>query len=566
MKTTKRVIAVVLAILMVASVIAVLAACGNTASVNWDNYVLSAEDYADLYNGKLPSAVSKVSTSNIPSDATVNAAYADEGLVMVGSLNSSYVYGYLVAADKTFGKYDYLRWIEPDKTGFAFIATTSNDEKLLYDQSGEKMSLNKTAERINTRLVKVFVDGKIAKYLEINSFSGGSSYADTTYCQIKEDGTLGGTVSELPTSNSVKVGDSITKATQTLGEWLARSKYVADSELEDVFLSEVTVLQTGRAIAFYKGNKKLSTFTVPMYLDAVTYVGGKLIYTTKTPVDEMRTSGFNFVEDGEKFDVSTYSFNLKTGATKELHVDYVLKTDETFAVFNRKKETYDLVMVDAYREVDGVARNDDESGDVLVINNKGAIADSSIDDPLGMPLFKIGDNYIATHLTFRFGFSVNIVNKRGALVAALGNTAIRQVLSNELVVTQNGKVGKIDFNGVVTMKFENTLKGDVYGDYACVTNKDGTDLILNVATGKTKDPSDITSLFGSYSLSVQSYFIKAERSDGTVSWYLLDGTKVAENTLNNYLHPSISTINGKSYGLLVVQTENIAQQCIRYVF
>ena len=567
----KRLIALVVTVIMLFSTVAVLAACGNTFSINWDNYVQDSSKMAesDLTN-KMPTSVNTISA--IPGSAAVNTAYTYScGLVIVQPSNSDYVHGYLLDSNTTFATNDSLVSLLPEQNGIGFIGTSANSQTL-YDRKGEKIANGATVE---TAPASITVNGITKRYIEVTvTYSNMPGY--TSYIEVNKDGTLGKYLSELPAEEMYpQVGENITRATQTLGDWLHISVLsLTDEEIEDATLTEITVYQTGRTVIFFNKGKQVSTFVMPINLGGLAYADGKLLYTTLTPVDAQAKSGFNYVDGDEKYNSQMFSYDIKRGKTKELSVDYVMVNDSSSALFNRKYNVFDLATVSAYRMVNGVAYSDSSTLDSLVINNKGAIGHSFLDNPYGMPICKIGKNYLAIGYgasTYEMVF--NIITSRGKLVASLGRSLPEAILSDSLVVTVGDRIGTIDSNGEVKIPFKYTFEGEVYGHYAYVLDNDEKnmfkEMILDLNTGVAKNLYDMCKLSGGNGFDVFGYLMReggSTVSSSGISWYLLDGTVVAKGTTNTELDVVETIINHKTYGFTAVETTGGTTQYLRFEF
>ena len=570
---TKRVVALALVIAIIASFGVMLSACDNTFSINWNNYLLDSAEFTDktIFNNSLPTSVSAIS---IPSDAiAVNTEYASKGLLVL--YNGSRYYGYLIASGTTFGKNDDLISLYADTTGYVYIAKEANNT-ILYDTDGNVMLEIKTDSTtpllISTSVVTSEVDGKTTRFLKISSaYQNQISPPSVMYREIRKDGTLGVFLDELPkTEQSLpQVGENFSKATVTLGEWLpVNTVSFVDSDIVDTTLTDINVQQLGNTAIFYnKKGTQISTFAKPIYVNAVAYANGKILYTTLTPVDSTATSGFNFINGSSKYNNKMFSFDVKSGKTKELSVDYIMMPDNVVTILNNKKGKYDLASMSAYRMIDGIAYKNTENADTLVINDKGAIGYSAMDNPFGMPFCKIGKNY----LTISYGSSFydmtySIVNSKGQLKATLGNTAPRAILADRLVVTIGGKVGAVGFDGIVKTDFKYSLVGSVYNNYAHVTNDDNEDLIVDFNAEKAQTIDEICKVSNYEGLYFSGYFIRVETSSSTYNWYMLDGTKVAEKVIDQTMYPSTFTRNDKKYGFVNVTTTNGETQYLKFEF
>ena len=552
MKTTKRLLAVVLSVFMIFSTVAVLAACDSSFDIDWADYVMTLDERLDTAGNRMP----KVNSTNlIPANANVDLRETSTGLIKVTTSGSSNIYGYLIASDAIFGQNDDLISLTCNiyTDTYTYLGSTSDGTSILYDMFGNKLA---TGKYIDAAVVTETVGGRTTLYLQIDTIN--NDITSTLYRKINSDGTLDNTVlNKLPSDEDSlpKKGEIFITVGTTLRSWLdLEAVTLVDDDFEDAILDEVTVKTHGTTAVFYRDGKMLSEFTKPRDINALAYADGKIIYTTLTPVDSEATSGFNYVSGSQKYKSKTFSFNIKNGATKRLNVDYVITN--AAMMYNRTEKAFDLAVVQVYRMVNGIAWAKDAYKDVLIVDKNGAIGFSYTDNPYGLPLVNVGKNYLTA--------SNNIVNSKGKLVVSLADATLKSLISDGIVVTVDGKVGTIGFDGKVKAEFEYTLVNSIYGNYTIVTNKFESKVVLNLSTGTTTSLMTIANTSSDSEVLVDGYFV-GTLVDNAYNWYLLDGTPVASNVSGSITVRNV-TIFGHRYGFAQALTKDGTSQFLRFEF
>lgn len=512
MRNKKSVLAIVVAVIMTFSMVAVLAACSGTGTFNikWENYLEDISDYAKELKTSLPT-ISKVAIS---SSADIYTGELYDGLVTL--YENGYDYGYSIVANRTFAQTDHLSSLYANTyryvTYYYGYSYYNGYKEYLYDIYGDKIV---SSEDLMVNGVRsVTEDGETTQYLELTL--DGSS---TVYYKVLENGGISTRqLSALPTpangsSTLPQLGDTISADRQSLGDWLN----IDYGEETDSYLTDTEVELMGRNVVFYNGDKKLSTWLQPLDLWNVIYVDGSLIYTTRTPMDPMATKGYNYVYNGSKYNVKTYSLNIKNGRSAQIAADYVIAAGAS--MYNMTDKTHDLALITAIRMVDGVAWAGQSSySDQMIINAKGKIGFSMQDSEYGLPMAKFGTNYITYSIN-----SINIVTPKGKIVASLSqsNSELLNITSNSMVLNMNGKIGAIDSNGMVTASFKYNLEGNIYGNLAVVSDDNGQQYVLNLTTGAANPLGDNVIAYG------DGYLLREyDTNTHTYSWKDLNGRTI----------------------------------------
>ena len=552
----KRLLAIVVSVVMLVSAVAVLAACfGGEFDIDWNNYLADYETFMRENGGsnQLPSFSRVYSLNSLSSSAYVDDSYASYGLVTISS--SGDYYGYSIVGDTTFGRYDNLT-STPSVASYGEVITymgRGSSNYYLYDVAGNSVTYGKNIYVGDTHTVGS--GDNATTYLEVTVTD---SYYDseTKYYEVYSSGRIGSWYSELPSedgyssNNYYSVGDYITPDSESLASVLGinMSKKGYDYTLNSLYVS-----QLGRNWTFYKyGYNELSTWNQPLNLWNYLYVDGCILYTTKTPVDQFATKGYNYVSGSSKYYVETFSFDIERGRTSTLSTDYVILSYEG-NLFNREDSTYDLALVDALRMVDGVAWSSESNNytDALLIDANGSIGFSELDSEYGMPLFKLTDdddsNFISASDDAFF-----MVSSKGDILATLsGNISPVAVTSDALYIDLDGKLGAIDFDGRVSVSFDYDFITSK-GNYAAV-ERYGTEYVLNLSTGRTTSLSSLVSSKAQFS---SNGYIYVENSDYTYDWWDLSGTKIASSVSNSYLSVRTFTLNNTTYSWLQLSSSS----------
>ena len=565
MNNKKRLLAIVLATMMLFCTMAVLAACGNnpkTFDLDWRNYLMDEKEFLKANNApKLP----VVSSGNF-GNASVETTNASRGLIVVTEDNSTY--GYSIVSGKTFGTTDDLRNLEYNED-YTFIGTKRNGNSVLYDVTGRNVA---TGSNIVTYTRTVTVDGKTTNYLQI-SIDNNYSF----YLEFLENGSLSDDeLTILPTDtdndNLPSQGEAFKEQPITLSEIFE----IDEDEIDDT-LDKTYVRLFGRSIAFYNNaDKEISRWTRPTNIGTSIYVDGNILFSTLTPVDAMKTDGYNYVDaNGNKYDAKLFSFNIKSGKTNELNVDYVL-TGKQASLYNKITHAHDVAEIKVCHMTDGVAWS--YNADSIVINAKGEVGFSMRDSMYGHPFAKVGNNLI----TLDLNTNCHIVDVKGNLLATLGEmSSVETMLSDGFVLKRNGKIGVVGFDGKVKVGFtyEKINECRIYGNYVIVRDDVGERYSLNLSTGVATSLKVITSgsvgltsvySFGSYYSPDYTLIYTFDPDKRTYDWYNLDGTSIVKNVIT--ANPTYNTmyIFGNKYGFTAMRvatgtgTETLAY--IRFKF
>ena len=557
----KRLLAIVVSVVMLVSAVAVLAACfGGEFDLDWNNYLVDYDTYVRQNGGstsQLPS-FSKVLTS-LSSSAYVSDSYANYGLIRI--TDSGYSYGYSLAGNTVFGRYDSLT-SAPTVASYGDVITymgSSSSYMYLYDVNGNSVTSGRYIEVGDTYTVGS--GDSATTYLEVRV--GDYSYdTETRYYEVYSSGSISYWTSELPSengnsSNYYSVGDSLKPESESLANLLGigNSGDEYDSTLNSIYVSKL-----GRNWTFYRyGYQELSTLTEPLNLDNVVYVDGCIIYTTKTPVDQYATKGYNYVSGSSKYYVETFSFDIERGRSSSLNTDYIITSFEG-NWYNRTDRTYDLAEVEALRMIDGVAWQSESSRytDTLLIDANGSIGFSELDSEYGLPQYKLtsddDSNFIA-----RGNGATFMVSAKGDILATFAGNPVA-VTSDSLYITVDGKLGAIDFYGKVSVSFDYEYLTHM-GLYAAV-ERYGTEYVLNLSTGRTTSLSSLVSSRAQFSY---NGYIYVENNDGTYNWYDLSGNRIVSNVVNSYLSVSTFTLNNNTYRWLSVQDADYDYTYLRAV-
>ena len=543
MKTAKKLLLVIVAFVMAFGSVALLAACNDedtahkagTFNVSWDNYIYDPDELREVANGfNIPVFEERGFGDDVES---VGTNYADVGLVVLRK-DSGNCYGYSLYKDATFGEGDKLVGLSSHYNN-CFLGRTADGDNILYDIEGKTIAKGRSVYTSNVS--SATVDGEIKHYLTVvvdNSVE---------YHEIAEDGSLSVVgLDELPNKKTLPAeGELFTAdAAESLFDM-----FKIDQDEPDSYMKEVYARTYGRTMIFTdKNDKVLSRFEKPLNIGTYLYLNKQLVYSTLTPVDAMATKGFNYIQGDNKYLSKLYTFNIATGRTKELKVDYVLRSSGG-CLYNKKTKAHDLVAARICHMTDGVARESDAYLDTVILNVNGEIGFSAQNNPFGMPMAKIGKNYLCATLTDN---KFSIVNAKGDLVAYLGNVvgAMQSVLSDGFLVKLDNKLGIIGFDGVVKVGFDYQYLLPAYGNHTLVTDENGAYYAFNLADrGITRlasmlgvDEADISI----YTVNNYGFIRVYNKETYTYDFYNLDGKKIiSAATSNSFGNCSVFNLTGK---------------------
>lgn len=548
MHIRKRLVAAIVVAVLAIGMVAVLAACDTTFGIKWDNYLLSAEDYIKQAHSGFPTAT-KV---ELPQNATeINTTQTAYGLITY-KLNSN-VRGHLLAANKMIGNSEFLKSLTayPVSSSLTvYVGTGSNNYTYLYDMNGKSFGYYTDVAKVTD--LKTYTSGA-KDYLRVTLQKTENDETEYNYYEILEDETFGTLQRELEADKLPDIGETFTLQGEPLDSWLKITSYSANGKLNDDEYFDYQVVEYNDHMYGFVNDKgkETSLLNLPANGKLLTYIDGKILFTTSTSVDSDATDGYNFVSGSSKYLNKLYSFNIRSGKVSELKTNYVVNSDNTsFVMYNHKNNKYDLAMINVYLMQDGIARAESSYADTVVINSNGKVGYSMKESQYGMPMIKIGKNYVTT--------GDYIVNSNLKFVAYGGNSEAEALLTDGIVLTVDGKVGVVDYSGKVKVAFEYELVGSPVGQYAIVTDRDDKQFVLNLSDGTVKTLAEAAGIGSHNGATVTNDVIEVTLTyvNGTAQkeYTLFDGTSLGRGTscssYTSYDH------NNSRYTLLSIAQTN----------
>ena len=396
-----------------------------------------------------------------------------------------------------------------DLDGKAYVAESQSDLsetfKAVYSEDGTLLLESGSYTSLyGTGSDKYYNNAPLAAEIKYVT-SGESAEEKTVYLYENEDGYLrvaSGAVTSAPGIVISEVSDSkvfLPFNKSDIGEIY---------EQNDGFLSSYTVAMetttTRGANVYFKTGNKVTVLKLKPNLANAIYVDGKILYSTVTDVEFDAEDGYNLIyKDGinvfndKKQNVKTFSFDIKSGKTKELDLQYII-TNYT-PLYNRSSNKYDAVLVDAVKKNDGVAIYESNIDLINLIIDKDGKAGYQFE---GMPvgnfdIIKLNDSRILLSNGY-------IVDSKGKIVSYPGR--IDSIGDNFITVFDGSKYGAIDFDGKTVLPFVydnlDFVGGGAYTAVSSIgsistqklvtiSNPDGIEITnaLNLADGESIDTS-----------------------------------------------------------------------------
>ena len=436
-------------------------------------------------------------TKIIFSDGTFYGMYNMETKTM--ALDPSMGFTDIYSLSGFYGDLDGKAYVAESQSDLSetFKAVYSEDGTLLLE-SGSYTSL------FGSSSDKYYNDAPLAAEIKYAT-SGESTEEKTVYLYENEDGYLrvaSGAVTSAPGIVISEVSDSkvfLPFNKSDIGEIY---------EQNDGFLSSYTVAMetttTRGANVYFKTGNKVTVLKLKPNLANAIYVDGKILYSTVTDVEFDAEDGYNLIhKDGinvfndKKQNVKTFSFDIKSGKTKELDLQYII-TNYT-PLYNRSSNKYDAVLVSAIKKNDGVAIYESNIDLINLIIDKDGKAGYQFE---GMPvgnfdIIKLNDSRILLSNGY-------IVDSKGKIVSYPGR--IDSIGDNFITVFDGSKYGAIDFDGKTVLPFVydnlDFVGGGAYTAVSSIgsvstqklvtiSNPDGIEITnaLNLADGESIDTS-----------------------------------------------------------------------------
>lgn len=396
-----------------------------------------------------------------------------------------------------------------DLDGKAYVAESQSDLsetlKAVYSEDGTLLLESGSYTSLyGSSSDKYYNNAPLAAEIKYAT-SGESAEEKTVYLYENEDGYLrvaSGAVASAPGIVISEVSDSkvfLPFNKSDIGEIY---------EQNDGFLSSYTVAMesttTRGANVYFKTGNKVTVLKLKPNLANAIYVDGKILYSTVTDVEFDAEDGYNLIyKDGinvfndKKQNVKTFSFDIKSGKTKELDLQYII-TNYT-PLYNRSSNKYDAVLVSAVKKNDGVAIYESNIDLINLIIDKDGKAGYQFE---GMPagnfdIIKLNDSRILLSNGY-------IVDNKGKTVSFPGK--IDSIGDNFITVSDGSKYGAIDFDGKTVLPFVydnlDFIGGGAYTAVSSIgsvstqklvtiSNPDGIEITnaLNLADGESIDTS-----------------------------------------------------------------------------
>lgn len=347
--------------------------------------------------------------------------------------------------------------------------------------------------------------------------------------------------------------------------------YDCEEEIEGA-ISEYSYGVYGNSMVFYNGKGQETGSVRLTNAKVLGFVSNYMYYVSQLPVFPEATSGFNYIENGDKFLYTLYKYDIINNNATTFSFEAVLTQFEP--IYNSKKKAFDAVVISGYGFSNGIA--------YCGYNQFCHIADGELRSAYDLDkfggldgLYSLGEKL---YFTGRY-----IVDDQLKIKTEAGAENI--FLDQELVsvTTENSAVGFIDFNGKIiispayaidTKSADYTESAPIkfYGDaaYLLKYGKDGsTYKVLVDKTGKEVNLSDkeLNAATRSVKISVYGGFYEtltietgAKRVQYTYDYYSYAGIKLltltAESVDGNFSAEISCKKVGGSY-VLIEKTDSV---------
>ena len=347
--------------------------------------------------------------------------------------------------------------------------------------------------------------------------------------------------------------------------------YDCEEEIEGA-VSEYSYGVYGNSMVFYNGKGQETGSVRLTNAKVLGFVSNYMYYVSQLPVFPEATSGFNYIENGDKFLYTLYKYDIINNNATTFSFEAVLTQFEP--IYNSKKKAFDAVVISGYGFSNGIA--------YCGYNQFCHIADGELRSAYDLDkfggldgLYSLGEKL---YFTGRY-----IVDDQLKIKTEAGAENI--FLDQELVsvTTENGAVGFIDFNGKIIISpayaidtksadYTDTAPVKFYGDaaYLLKYGKDGsTYKVLVDKTGKEVNLCDkeLNAATRSVKISVYGGFYEmltvetgAKRVQYTYDYYSYAGVKLltltAESVDGNFSAEISCKKVGGSY-VIIEKTDSV---------
>lgn len=535
MKRFSKIAAAVLALALAAP----LAACGNKTDDSFFGRHIRTEAERAAETGDYDTYPAFAEIADLSGRQIDMSAFTATGVVIVDGTMA-----YDVMADRMlFGGAGYtnlkVATVQGEETYYYYRVMIGGKETLVTPD--EETFCTDAVFGSSPWVVTMYRDGRRSEYLRYteNTADGGMA---TRYAYI--DGQITAetfSADELEGEGGLPdVGERFEPEKETLSEFIGFN--VDDTFADSRYVRKETSENGEEALVFYNASgKRLSRFVVPFNtLDGSwAYIGGRILYQTADYVDPLAADGYNYINSG-KAQVKSYSFDIDSGKTEALSLDYIIIGTEQY-MYNFHAERVDAMSVNVVEMTDGVAVAGYNREDIYIINGEGEVQLKASDCYYGLPKVRVGDNFLTDRNC--------IVDRDLSLVAELPSDAMVETYPSVdgIVVTTEGLVGVVDYAGKVKVPFT----GDPYGvavSGRMVVAINGDDYVLDLNTGATQLLSEICGTETGITVSTDGYLYVA--AGGAYDVYAYTGEKVFTGTAHTGAGPDTVTVYWHDDGMV----------------
>ena len=310
----------------------------------------------------------------------------------------------------------------------------------------------------------------------------------------------------------------------SLLQWSPRWKNV------EFYYETVSNLNSTIDYVFYNGygvdREEVSRFTYDSTNMSTMEFSDKIVYqTVKEVADDAKD--FTFFDNGSKYKVYSYAFNIADGKVKALDLDYIVGSTKIAMLNSENLSAYIYSFV--FRIADKVIADSPEHW--LIDNNGKLLQRFTNVSPISAQ--KVIDN--------RYIISGKLVDGDLGIITDFANSSIMSVTENVIVLGHATSFGVIDLEGNIVHEFKYKEIGSFYNGFARATLYDNSFIWLG-EDGSTRDYS--TTL--SYDSTVAyGYTFEQVTQEEVVYYKIYSYGEAIVGTIANFTNVTVSKKDNK---------------------
>ena len=353
-------------------------------------------------------------------------------------------------------------------------------------------------EGISTETVQIGTD-YVNEHVYLEIIYTRYGIENTKVYEYQDNGAIK-EVSAIPTFSVEEDEDKLEFNIGSLyGNFIELEKYGLEG-----YLSYASSASGNKITIFDKGFKVKFSYDVPFSAEIGAIIGHKLYYQIAAVLPE-DAEKYDCYVDGNKYNINTYSVNLKNGKVKEENLSSIVLNSEGY--YDKDKEqAYSIVTLHLINDDKTVSLDEKK----YLFDENGNMRDD-VTYLYADHFEKVDNNLYNTKTKILYNSELEIISY-------LTNLTISSYKDGYFIaINSEGKYGILDYNAIVKVAFEyDNIYNTIIND--CVVGmKDGEYYRLNILTGTaTKIQGEVKKVADNLFAVTNNGFLDFVQTDGTV--------------------------------------------------